>query len=59
MSYIFPSFVIYFCAQGNATVINGISSESIKKGEVILIPAQMGEYSITGKCTLLEITAKV
>ncbi|MDO9679683.1 MAG: class I mannose-6-phosphate isomerase [Bacteroidales bacterium] len=59
MSYIFPSFVIYFCTQGEATVINGISSESIKKGEVILIPAQMGEYSITGKCTLLEITAKV
>jgi mannose-6-phosphate isomerase class I len=51
--------VIYFCTQGEATVINGISSESIKKGEVILIPAQMGEYSITGKCTLLEITAKV
>jgi mannose-6-phosphate isomerase len=59
MSYIFPSFVIYFCAQGDATVMNGISSESIKKGEVILIPAQMGEYSIKGKCTLLEITAKV
>lgn len=57
-SYTFPSFIIYFCTQGEATVINGITSETIKKGEVILIPSQMGEYTIKGNCTLLEITAK-
>lgn len=57
-SYSFPSFIIYFCTQGEATVINGITTETIKKGEVILIPSEMGEYSIKGKCTLLEITAK-
>lgn len=57
-SYSFPSFIIYFCTQGEATVINGITTETIKKGEVILIPSEMGEYSFKGKCTLLEITAK-
>lgn len=57
-SFSFRSFVIYFCADGNGVITNGGFKEEIKKGEVVLIPAQAGEYSIEGKCTLLEVTAK-
>lgn len=57
-SHLFQSFIIYFCAEGAASIKSVNSAETIKKGEVILIPAQMGEYRIEGNCTLLEITAK-
>lgn len=57
-SYRYSSFIIYLCTEGEATIIKGNISEKIKRGEVILIPAQMGEFKINGDCTLLEITAK-
>ncbi|MDZ4059478.1 MAG: hypothetical protein U1D64_05485, partial [Bacteroidales bacterium] len=57
-SYSFESFIIYFCTNGECIVKGGGVSEILKKGENILIPAGMGEYSIEGKCTLLEITGK-
>ncbi len=57
----FNSFIIYFCANGEAIFTGNESSEKIAKGETILIPAYMGEYSIEkglDNCQLLEITGK-
>ncbi len=56
-SNLFNSFIIYLCTEGKAHIVGGGISEELKKGETALIPASMGEYSIEGNCTLLEITA--
>ena len=50
------SFVIYMCVEGDAEIlVNGIS-ESIKKGETILLPAAITDYEIAAKnATLLEV----
>ncbi|MBQ7856697.1 MAG: class I mannose-6-phosphate isomerase [Alistipes sp.] len=48
------SFVIYSCTEGSAEIVTDGGSESIKAGEVVLIPAEMGEVTISGKATLLE-----
>lgn len=50
------SFIIYMCVEGDAEIlVNGIS-ESIKKGETILIPAAITDYEIAAKnATLLEV----
>ncbi len=57
-SYLFESFIIYFCIEGESIIKGGGVSERIKKGENILIPAGMGEYTLEGDATLLEITGK-
>lgn len=57
-SHLFKSFINYFIVDGEATIEGGGVTEKITKGENILIPAYIGEYSITGKATLLEITGK-
>ncbi len=57
-SYLFESFIIYFCTDGECIIKGGGVSEMIKKGENILIPAAMGEYTLEGEATLLEITGK-
>lgn len=57
----FDSFIIYICTEGGAIITGPKSSEKIVRGETILIPATMGEYTIekTGAvCQLLEITGK-
>lgn len=57
----FESFIIYFCANGEARFSGGESVVQIVKGETILIPAYMGEFSIekcSDSCQLLEITGK-
>lgn len=50
------SFLIYICVEGSAEIsING-NTESIKKGETILLPAAIKDYEITSKkATLLEV----
>ncbi len=50
------SFLIYMCVEGDAEIlVNGIS-ESIKKGETILLPAAIKDYEIASKnATLLEV----
>ena len=57
----FNSFVIYICSEGEARINGNGVSEKIVKGETLLIPAYMGEYSIeriSEKCDLLEVTGK-
>ncbi|MFA6335037.1 MAG: type I phosphomannose isomerase catalytic subunit [Bacteroidales bacterium] len=57
----YSSFIIYICAEGGAIISGKESSEKIVKGETMLIPAYMGEYTIeknTANCQLLEIIGK-
>lgn len=50
------SFVIYSCTEGAAELSTDGGCESIKAGEVVLIPAEMGEVEIRGNATILEYT---
>ena len=50
------SFVIYICVDGAASIETGGYSEMIKKGETVLLPAAIKNYSInTNSAKLLEI----
>ncbi|WP_411768202.1 type I phosphomannose isomerase catalytic subunit [Winogradskyella sp. A3E31] len=50
------SFVIYMCVDGDARINVGDFSESIKKGETVLVPAYLKQYKIESKgAKLLEI----
>ena len=50
------SFVIYICVDGEAVIETENYSETIKKGETILLPAAIKEYSInSNKAKLLEV----
>lgn len=57
-SHLFKSFINYFVVEGEAIIEGGGVAEIVKKGETVLIPAYIGEYTITGKAKLLEITGK-
>lgn len=54
------SFVIYMCMEGNAGITYPGGAESIRKGETVLIPAEMKNLAIvpTEASTLLEIFVK-
>jgi len=58
----YNSFIIYICTNGEALFSGGQwSSEKIVKGGTILIPAYLGDYSISSpsdSCQLIEITGK-
>ena len=57
----FNSFIIYICENGHVTFTSKNGSEKINRGETILIPANLGEYSVIPEeagCRLLEITGK-
>ncbi len=50
------SFIIYMCINGEALIETENYSETIKKGETILLPAVLKKYSInTNKAKLLEV----
>lgn len=56
--YNFDSFVILMCMEGSADIIYyHDQKESVKKGETILIPADLKEFSIKAEnhCKLLEV----
>lgn len=48
------SFVLYYCTEGEAEIVTDDGSETIRKGEVVLIPADANEITIAGTATLLE-----
>jgi mannose-6-phosphate isomerase len=51
-----PSFKAYMCLEGTAIIETDDYSEEIKKGETILIPAQLSEIKfITNSATFLEV----
>ncbi|MFZ7121574.1 MAG: mannose-6-phosphate isomerase, class I [Eubacteriaceae bacterium] len=48
-------FFIFTCVEGEGTIITSKGNkESIFKGDSILIPASLGEYTINGEITLLR-----
>ncbi|ULC58951.1 class I mannose-6-phosphate isomerase [Flaviramulus sp. BrNp1-15] len=50
------SFLIYMCVDGEAKIITNNISETIKKGETILLPAAIKSYQISSKkAKLLEV----
>ena len=50
------SFIIYMCVEGSAEIVANGVSESLKKGETLLLPAGLKTYNITAKnATLLEV----
>ena len=59
---IFPidSFICYLCTEGSANIISENASESINKGEVLLIPAVFNNLQILSaeSCTLIETYIK-
>lgn len=51
-----PSFTVYMCLEGSAEIEIDDFSETIHKGETILIPAQLPEIKfITNSATFLEV----
>ena len=48
-------FTVYMCTEGNFDLNFDNQIFSYKKGDTILIPAQMINYELSGKATLLEI----
>ena len=48
------SFVLYYCTEGSVEIITDDGSETLRKGEVVLIPAEANEITINGSATLLE-----
>lgn len=48
------SFVLYYCTEGCAEISTDEGGETIRKGEVVLIPADANEIAISGTATLLE-----
>ncbi|MAP80631.1 MAG: mannose-6-phosphate isomerase [Aequorivita sp.] len=50
------SFTVYMCVAGQAKIVYNDFSETIKKGETILIPAQLSEIKfITNSASFLEV----
>ncbi|SHJ86183.1 type I phosphomannose isomerase catalytic subunit [Paramaledivibacter caminithermalis] len=47
-------FYIFTCVEGKGDIIYKNGSETIEKGESILIPAVLGEYSIMGNMKILK-----
>jgi mannose-6-phosphate isomerase len=53
---IYDSFIIYMCVNGEVEIKMAHSSEIIKKGETVLLPAAVKSYQITSKkARLLEV----
>ncbi len=53
---VFDSFIIYMCVEGEMTLKTGVFSETIKKGETLLLPASIKSFEITAKkAQLLEV----
>ncbi len=49
------SFTVYICTEGSYTLTANGMQHSFKKGDTILIPAGLKQYSLSGEATLLEI----
>jgi mannose-6-phosphate isomerase len=48
-------FTVYMCVDGDFELIHNKVQYFYKKGDTILIPAQMNDFELTGKASLLEI----
>lgn len=48
-------FYIFLCLEGQAKIESNGSTEYIKKGESIFIPASLGDYKLIGQAILLKV----
>jgi len=49
------SFTVYMCTDGDFQIEYNHIQYQYSKGDTILIPAAMNDFSLTGNATLLEI----
>lgn len=49
------SFVIYICLDGNLELEYDGGTETVKKGETVLIPAELNEMTLKGQGKVLEV----
>ena len=49
------SFVIYIAIKGNMTIMTDGASETLKEGEVVLVPAEMSDILIEGSGRVMEV----
>jgi len=49
------SFTVYICTEGEYTVEIAGESHAFKKGDTVLVPAAVANFSLSGNATLLEI----
>ena len=49
------SFTVYMCVDGGFELTHNKIQFNYKKGDTILIPAQMNDFELSGKASLLEI----
>lgn len=49
------SFTVYMCVDGDFEITYQEQNYTYKKGDTVLIPAEMNEFQIVGKASILEI----
>lgn len=49
------SFVIYICLDGELEMVYDGGTETLKRGETVLIPAEMNEITLRGRGKVLEV----
>lgn len=49
------SFVIYICLEGNLELAYDGGDETMKKGETVLVPAELNEITLKGQGKVLEV----
>lgn len=49
------SFTVFMCIDGNFEIKYHEQNHAFKKGDTVLIPAEMNEFQIVGKASILEI----
>ncbi len=49
------SFSVLMCVEGNFSILHSRDTYNYKKGQTVLVPAQLGKFSLTGNAKLLEI----
>jgi len=49
------SFLVYMCVEGSFELEYNKETYSYKRGDTVLIPAEMDEFEISGKASMLEI----
>lgn len=49
------SFTVYMCTEGSFTIDTNTETHGFKKGDTVLIPACLTNYTLSGEATILEI----
>ena len=49
------SFIIYIAIKGDMTIVTDGVSETMKEGEVVLVPAEMSDIRLEGSGRVMEV----